>query len=875
VTRLGWVFAMAWRESKAAPRRLALMTAAVAVGVGALVAINGFADNLQVSVQEQARALLGGDLGLRSRRPFSDEAKQLARVLQGGGDSANATAGRSATVVGFSGMAYVPRTSGTRMVQVEAVAGEWPFYGTVKTAPADLWGSLQQGRHVIVDPALMTSLDAVVGDTLALGEARFTIIAAALQVPGDVGVESAFAPRVFIPAAYLEETKLLAFGARAFYEQYIQLPDPKRAEILVGRYEDDLRAQQVRIRTVSDDEQDLNSALGRMTRYLGLVALIALLLGGIGVASATHEFINRKLETVAVLRCLGATAPQVFGVYVTQSLGVGLIGSGVGVVMGVLLQLALPQVLGDVLPVEVAVTLSPTAVLLGLAVGLWTSFVFALRPLLSVRRISPLVALRRDYDDAARREQDPLRWVAWGLLTLSIVGLALLQVRDLKPALAFSGGVGVALGVLTVAALLLVKAVRKWFPARAPYLWRQGLANLYRPANQTVVIVLALGFGAFLLGTLYVVQHSLVQQFSIDAAPDRPNLILFDIQPDQRVGVDSLLTAAGATNGMLTPIVPMRIGSVKGVPIRQILGEIPPDSMQEEGDSTEGGVRRSSWAFRREYRSTYRSVQTGGERLLSGDWVDSTEYAAEYASRNTQHATPISLETEVATELGVVIGDTIVWDIQGVPLPSVVANIREVNWARFEPNFFVVFPAGPLDRAPQSWLTLTRLDSATTRGTVQRRVVERYPNVSTIDLSLVQQAIDDVLSRVTLGVRFMALFSLAAGGMVLVGAVAGTRRQRIREGVLLKTLGATRRQVLRIALAEYVSLGLLSAIASLGLATAAGWGIVERFFELEFRFPGVGIAGFGVAIIGLTVAVGLWTSREVFARTPLEILRTE
>lgn len=864
--RLRWILAMAWRESRAAPRRLALMTAAVAVGVGALVAINGFADNLRASVQEQARALLGGDLGLGSRQAFSPEALRLIKELQGGGDSTRASAGRSAEVTGFAGMAYVLRTSGARLVQVSALRGGWPFYGTVKTEPAGIWDQLQTGRYVIVDPALLTTLDARVGDTLALGESRFVILGAAVQVPGDVGVRSAFAPRVFIPAAYLEESKLLAFGARAFHDIYIKLPDPARAEILSGKYEQQLRAEKVRIRTVSDDEQDLNDALGTMTRYLGLVALIALLLGGIGVASATHEFINRKLETVAVLRCLGATAPQVFGVYLTQALGVGLIGSAMGVALGVALQLVLPQVLQGVLPVEVAVALSPEAVLLGLAVGLWTSFVFALRPLLSVRRISPLVALRRDYDDAARRQRDPLRWVAWTLLALSVVGLATLQVRDIRPALAFSGGVAVALGVLALAASLLVKGVRRWFPSRLPYLWRQGLANLYRPANQTVVVVLALGFGAFLLGTLYVVQYSLVQQFAIDASPDRPNLILFDIQPTQRLGVDSILHEAGVRSSGLTPIVPMRISSIKGRPVAQFTGEARADTVDEEG-RPKRGERSNAWAFRREYRSTYRAEKTATEVIVAGKWAD--------RSPNTQGPTPISVEVDLAGELGVAVGDTIVWDVQGVKIPSVVANLREVNWARFEPNFFVVFPPGPLDAAPQSWLTLARLDSAGARGLVQRRVVERYSNVSTIDLSVVQQAVDDVLSRVTLGVRFMALFSLAAGGMVLIGAVAGTRRQRIREGVLLKTLGATRRQVMRIALAEYVSLGLLSAVASLGLATIAGWAVVDRFFDLSFRFPAGGILGFGIAIVGLTVAVGLWTSREVFARTPLEILRAE
>ncbi|HET7040469.1 MAG TPA: ABC transporter permease, partial [Gemmatimonadales bacterium] len=411
--RFRWVLAMAWRESRAAPRRLVLMIAAVAIGVAALVAINGFADDLRASVQAQARELLGGDLGLSSRDTLTPATAALERRLQGGGDSTRAATGRIAHVTEFTGMAYVPRTRGARLVQVAAVEAGWPFYGEVRTEPAARWDTLQAGRYVVVDPSLLTALDAHPGDTLALGEARFVILASVTRIPGDVGVRSAFAPRIFIPARYLGETKLLTFGARASYDAYIKLADPAQAEQLAERFRPELRAAKVRLRTVADDEQNVSRTLTTMTRYLGLVALIALLLGGIGVASATHEFIDRKLETVAVLRCLGATAPTVFGVYLTQALGVGLLGSVLGAALGVALQLALPRVLGGLLPVDVAITMSPAAIALGIGVGLWTAFVFALRPLLAVRRVSPLVALRRDFDDAARRTRDPVRWLAW------------------------------------------------------------------------------------------------------------------------------------------------------------------------------------------------------------------------------------------------------------------------------------------------------------------------------------------------------------------------------------------------------------------------------------------------------------------------------
>jgi putative ABC transport system permease protein len=233
------------------------------------------------------------------------------------------------------------------------------------------------------------------------------------------------------------------------------------------------------------------------------------------------------------------------------------------------------------------------------------------------------------------------------------------------------------------------------------------------------------------------------------------------------------------------------------------------------------------------------------------------------------------METGVAKELGVALGDEIVWDVQGVPLPSRVASLREVEWVRFEPNFFVVFPEGPLDEAPQTYVMLSRIEDPERRAGFQRGIVETFPNISTLDLSLVQQAVEAILDKVAWALRFMALFSLAAGAVVLLGALAASRHQRIREGVLLRTLGATRAQVLRVLIAEYASLGVLASLAALLLSCGAGWGLVRFGFETAFHLPGPALVGLALGVVALTVGVGLWSSTEVFRRTPLEVLRAE
>ena len=846
MTNLAFVVRMAGRELRAAARRLLLLMGTVAVGVAALVAINSFTDNLQDSVRRQARALLGADLALVSRQDFSPRVEALLDTLSRGA--------RLSRVTSFAGMAYVPRTDGTRLVQVAAVEGQYPFYGEIRTEPRTAWTQLQAGRHVVVDPSLLTALSARIGDTVALGEGRFVISGTVESAPSDAGVRFAFGPRIYIPARYLDETKLLGFGARVEREAFLELPASVSAQALADRYRPGLRTERVRLRTVADDQRNLNDVLSKLTGYLGLVALIALLLGGIGVASAIVVFVRQRSQSVAVLRCLGATSGSIFAIYLLEAGVMGLVGSVAGAILGIGLQRLLPGLLSGLLPVDVTPTLSWNAAALGIGMGLWVALVFALLPLLAVRRVSPLSALRRPYES----EKSPRdRWAILAFLVLagSTVALAAHQTGSWRQGAIFAGAVGVALLVLWAAAWMLIRGIRRWLPAGWPYVWRQGMANLHRPANQTVTLVLAIGFGAFLLATLYLVQHNLLRQLRLTGGPARPNLVLFDIQPDQLPAVERELNRAGLPRASATPIVPMRIRSVNGRPVTELLAGNP--GQEVDGPS-------NAWVFRREYRSTYRDSAVASERVVEGKW-----------SQAAQNPPRISVERDLAAELGVTVGDEIVWDVQGVPVPTRVGSLREVNWARFEPNFFVVFAPGVLEAAPQSFVTLTRIPDPAARGRFQRLLAERFGNVSTLDLSLLQEALERLVERVVLAIRFMALFSLGVGVLVLIGALATSRFQRVREGALLRTLGATRGQVFRVVLAEYLSLGLLAAAVALALASGAGWAIARFVFEGSFALPALQMAGLTLVVVTLTVVVGLTNSRDVVRRAPLEVLREE
>ena len=706
-----------------------------------------------------------------------------------------------------------------------------------------------------MDQSLLITLEARVGDTLTLGYAKFAIIGALVNVPGDPGISATIGPRVFIPASHLAETKLLTFGSRADYEAFAKLPEGTDPGTWLTPLRQRLERNRVRARTVVENEVNLTESIDQLSDFLGVVGLVALLLGGIGVASGVHAFVARKIDTVAVLRCLGATSRQVLIIYVLQAAVMGLVGAAVGAALGVAIQYALPLTVRDFLPVDVTVSLAPKAILVGLALGVWVAMVFALRPLLALRNVSPLQALRRDLDSAPLTAglRDWPRALVNLALAASVVALAAWRSPTLKTALWMSAGIAVVLVVLLLSAIVLSAIARRALRAGWPYVVRQGVANLYRPANQTRAVVLSLGFGAFLITTLYLVQANLLRQFDLTTSAARGNLLFFDVQDDQDAGVESIVRNAGYAVVQSTPIVTMRIKTVAGRTIAEIL--------------TDTTRRGGAWALRREYRSTYRDTIQSSERVVAGRWFGETP------ARDSQPTAEVSLEQDVAKELRVKIGDVVVWDVQGVEVPTRVTSLRDVEWARFEPNFFAVFAPGALEKAPKQFVLLTNVPDGVSAVRVQRSVVQRYPNVSAIDLSVIRKTISEIVDRVSMAIRFLAVFSLAMGIPVLFSAVAATRRERVREGVLLKTLGATQGQIRRILFAEYALLGVLGSLTGMVLSFGGAWGLLGYVFHRPFSPATVPAVLIAAAMVLVTVSIGVLSGRDVFRTTPMAALR--
>lgn len=854
---------LAWRESRSTRRRLLLYMSSISLGVAALVAIDSFAANVVRSIREQARQLLGGDVAFSARGagwlPAADSAL----------DSLTRAGIPMARQVSFLSMVAASRTGNTRLSQVRAVSPTFPLYGSVQTEPKGAWSELGRGGGAVVDPSLLIALDAGLGDTLQLGYSKVVVRGTLVAVPGDASFSSTVGPRVFISESDVAATRLLTFGSRADYDAFIRLPDGVDADQWLEPQRARWRNAEVRTRTVSQREESLTEAIDQLADFLGVVGLVALLLGGIGVASGVNAWVARKIDIVAVLRCLGATSRQVLAIYATQAALMGLMGAAIGAALGVAIQFALPSAIGDVLPVDVQVQLEPRPILAGLGLGVWISLAFALRPLIALRRVSPLQALRRNVGRPPRQGIDWLHALVNLFIAATVVGIAATRAQGWRQLIAFSVAIAAVIALLWLSGSALSAIARQSLRARWPYVIRQGIANLYRPANQTRSVVLSLGFGAFLVTTLFLVQSNLLKQFQITSETSAGNLLFFDVQPDQVDGVERAVRAENRTVVERTPIVIMRVAEVNGRPVptrRQLDSVRTPDSASATRRGPRGAPGDRGWALRREYRSTYRNALGRSEKIILGKWFGETPAPAGAPEGE------VSLEASVAENMGVSIGDVVTWNVQGVLVKTRVTSLREVNWARFETNFFAVFPPSTLANVSKTFVVLADAPGASSAA-VQRAVVRQYPNIAALDLQTVRAAIETISQRASITIRFLALFSLAMAIPVLFTAVAATRRDRLRESVLLKTLGATRRQIGRILLAEYSLLGLLGSATGMLLSIGAAFALMKWVFERPFSLALPQAVGIALAMLSLAVGIGILSSREVFRETAMSALR--
>ncbi len=845
-----WLAKMAWRDSRRNRGRLLLFISSIVLGIAALVAINSFSENLVRDINSEAKTLLGADLMLEGTSPAADSLTELLDSI----------GGERTEIVGFASMAYFPprdapngkKEGNTRLSYIKAQDGPFPYYGKMNTLPENAWLTFRESKSALVDKGLMIQFELQPGDSVKVGESTFVIAGQLNAAPGSSGFTSAIAPSIIIPRAYLDETGLLQTGSRVEYQYYIKLGNNTDTEALRSAIRPRLRAMNYRVTSVESRKENIGEAFSDLSNFLNLIGFIALLLGCIGVASSVHIYIKDKLGTVAILRTLGTSGRQSFWIYLIQIAAMGLVGAVLGALLGSMLQLAIPMVLKDFLPLQqVSSDVSLTAVGQGIVTGLGIALLFALLPLLAIRRTSPLRTLRADYEERGQG-YDWLQWIVYALIFLFMVGFSWFQTGGGLQAVLFPVGVFVAFVLLALVAKMVMVGVKRFFPKGWSFTMRQGVASLYRPNNQTLTLIVSIGLGTALISSLFFIQDMLLKQVELSGSGSMPNIILFDIQSVQKEEVAALTRQHELPIMQEVPVVNMRVAEVDGI------------SKTKHLQDTSSAIR--GWVFRREFRSTYRDSLIESETIIKGDW---------HGQKSDDGTIYVSIAENVAEATNAYIGMPMTFNVQGAMVQTRVGSIRKIEWDRMQTNFFVVFPKGVLEKAPQFHVILTRAETTRSSALFQQALVRAFPNVSAIDLSTILKSVDDVLTKVSFVIRFMALFSILTGLMVLISSVVLSKYQRIRESVLLRTLGASGKQILYINAMEYLLLGLLAALTGIALSFVGSWLVARFVFDIPFVADWWQPLLVLVGITVLTVLIGVTNSRGVVRTPPLEVLRRE
>ena len=835
-----WLFEMARRDSRKNRSRLLLFISAIVFGIAALVAIYTFRYNLQNDINAQAATLIGADLSVTGTKPADVTIKPLLDSL---GDKRSEE--RS-----FVSMILFPKSNGTRLVQIRALQGGFPYYGSLETTPVAAGQAFKNGKMALVDKTLMLQFNARINDSIKVGNVTFLIAGVLNKAPGQTGVSSGIAPIVYIPLQYLDQTGLSKKGSRISYSFYYKYDKPVNISKLVKSIDPRLDKAEMNYETVETRKENTGRSFADLTRFLSLVGFIALLLGCVGVASAIHIYIREKIASIAIMRCLGVKASEAFIIYLIQIVGIGIIGSVIGALMGTAIQQILPMILKDFLPFSISTAISWLAIGQGILLGIIISILFALLPLISIRNISPLNTLRISYEDV-NIVRDPLRWLVYFLILAFIVTFSYLQLDSWLASIFFTLGILIAFMILAFTAWLLMKVMRLAIKNSWSYLWRQGFANLYRPNNQTIILIVSIGLSTAFICTLFFVQSILISQVNLSSSGNQSNMILFDIQTSQQKTIASLTRQQGLPVLQQVPIVTLRLQSINGKTAADL-----------KKDST---LKMSRHVFSNEYRVTYRDSLTPSEKVIKGDWVGKATAGKEI---------PVSVEDNFSKRNHVEVGDHLVFNVQGLSMPAIVSSVRQVNWNKIQTNFQIVFPAGVLEDAPQFHVLLTHVPNAKASAKYQQAIVHQFPNVSVIDLGLVLNVIDDLLDKISYIIRFMSAFSIITGIVVLIASVRISKYQRIKESVLLRTLGASRKQIFAITALEYLFLGALSALTGIVIALAGSLLLAKYSFEIPFAINLIPAIILFFIISVLTVIIGLLNSTGVLNKPPLEILRT-
>jgi putative ABC transport system permease protein len=859
-----FVLKMVGRELRASWRRLLFFFICVAIGVAAIVTLRSIIQSIRTGLMREARGTLAADVLVQSSRAWTPEVRaDLERQLAAAPVEARSEAIETATMVRAErGQAVA------RMVELRGVQDGYPFYGTLALRDGQTYShALVENAGALVRPELLAQLGVAVGDRILISGRPFTVRGVIDQEPGRRVGGFSLGSRVLVDLADLQQTGLLTFGSRANYQILLKVRQDG-VERLTRAVRDNFRDRFVNARSYRSTEDQIGESLQRAENFLSLVGFIIVILGGIGVWSVTRVFVRQKIRSVAILKCVGASTPQVLSTYVLQVALLAAAGSLIGVGLAAAAIRSIPAALTESFGgLPYGLTLS--AVLQGLAVGLLVSVLFALVPLLDVRRIKPLLLIRGADGSmnisagmTATGWREKLRRLDWVQIGAAcVVGAALVtvaswQAGSWRAGAAVSIGFAVVAMVLYGAAFLLVRLVlplasAPWFPLR------HAVISLRRPGNQTRVILLAVGLGSFFVLGVRALQSNLVAEFAVGMDRGGADMFVIDVQRDQAAGVEALLRSRqdpGASPARLVPVLRARVTAVRG---REL-------NLENFSDV------RGRGSLAREYVITYRDHLESNEHIVQGSFWKADEAGA-------ANQPQVSVEEGIHERFNIHVGDDMRFDVLGRQVVARVTSIRHVEWGDARSGgFMFVFTPATFSGAPHTFIGFVKAPEDTSaRARLQYDLISRYPNITAIDGREIIARIQKVIDNAVLGISVVGGIALMSGVLILVGAVAMTKFQRVYESAILRTLGASTRLLTLTLALEYGALGLLAGTIGAAGALGLSWGVTRHVFDIPWR-PTPGLLALGAVLTtALVCAIGVIASAEVLRRKPLSTLRAE
>ena len=810
-------------------REMRVLALALTVAVGALTAVGFFTDRVDGAMAQRATALLGADLVFESDDPIPPAWRERAAAQQ-------------LSVSGFVTFpSVVVAGDRTELVSVKAVEPGYPLRGEVRLGQSahgagQPTGEIPARGTVWLDPRLFGRLDVEVGDRIPLGEREFKVAAALTHEPDRAGALFQLAPRLMLNHADLESTGLISPASRVDHHLLVAgAPEAVAGfrEWVVARAPPGLEIQ-----GIENARPELRAALERAQAFLGLAAIMAVILAGAAVAVAAHALAGREADASALLRCFGAPQRLVLTTLLLRLGVLGLLASVAGIAIGWLAQNGLVALVGawfgDELPPP---SLEPVAV--GLVAGLVTLVGFGLVPVLRIRRVPVMRVLQRS---ASAPEPS-----AWAALALAVAALALLvfhQAGDAELARWILAGTLGMLFTLGLAAAGLVRAVGR-LRGRSVSGWRFGLANLARRPRTSVVQMVGFGLGLLALLLLAVVRVDVLQAWRNDVPPDAPNQFMVNIQPDNVQAVRARLAEAGIEPAGFYPMVRGRLRSINGEPVQ------PADY--------EGRARR---LVEREFNLSWAATHRPENEIVAGRW---------WSNPHGSQVQGLSVEKGIADLLGIEVGDRLTSRVAGEPVTGEVMSLRRVQWDSFKVNFFVLTSPGLLEGAPATWITSYHAPPGSEDAIAA--LVRDFPGVTVLDVEQILEQVRSIIQQGTRAVEYVFIFTLFAGVVVLIAAVQASRDERRVEIALLRTLGASRGRVRAILGAEFLALGALAGLIAATGAALTGWVVTDRVLDLPYHFnPWLFAIGVGGGAVGIALA-GLLTTRSLLSERPLAILR--